>query len=195
MKRSFFFRRILFPLLVLVLAAGAGSISAGEQLPGRKSMQISERTDAGDWYGTWFYKSRDQRIVLWFRRGEHNLPEYRLHYQSLGSPEAFVTDWSGVAEYSVRGHEAVFRLESKSRGENLIQGTLFWDLQFTRSGRTREADVEIYRGRDGRALVMHFLKQKLTIKRKGKTAVDETSGAWTFLKASRRIVRWEEIPF
>jgi hypothetical protein len=106
-----------------------------------------------------------------------------------------MTDWNGMAEYSVRGNPAVYNLKPTSRDENLIKATLHWDLQFDLSGRTRSGEVEMYRGRNGRVLVMKFPDQKLTVKKKEKLATTETTTAWSFLKASRRMVRWEEIPF
>jgi hypothetical protein len=194
MNRSVTFHRLVLIALILGMFAPL-FVLGGEQLPGRKAMLVAERTDAGDWYGTWYYKTRSIRVVMWIRAGQDELPEYRLQYQSLSSPESFMTDWNGLAEYSVRGNQAVYNLKPTSRDENVIKATLHWDLQFDSSGRTRSGDVEMYRGRNGRVLVMMFPDQKLTVKKKGKIASSEATLAWTFLKASKRTVRWEEIPF
>ena len=180
----------LFVIAVLIASVAGG---AGERRPGLQTYKTSPRTEAGDWYGTWVYKSRDQRVVLWLRADASGRPEYRLQYQSLGTPEAFTTDWTGRSEYAVTGTDALFHLAAKERGEHSIRGTLDWDLQFERSGRRRTAEFEMFRGGDGRHLVLHFHKQSLVIRKGDKEATDNSPGAWTFIKNSRRLVLWEEI--
>jgi len=180
----------LFAAAVLVLSMAHG---AGERRPGPQQYKATPRTDAGQWSGTWVYKSRNQRIVLWLRDNESGKPEYRLQYQSLSSPETFVTDWNGRAEYAVTGTDALFDLAAAERDANTIRGTLKWDLQFKKSGRLKTGTFEMYRGGNGRHLVLNFPKQSLTLRRGKKVATEESGSAWTFIKYSRRLVLWEEV--
>ncbi len=183
--------------LVSLLAAAVLMLSvvhgAGTRRPGPTTLKTAPRTDSGNWYGTWIYKSRDQRILLWLRETESGKPEYRMQYQSLGTPEAFITDWTGRSEYAIAGTDAVFHLAAVKRNADSITGTLEWDLQFEDSGRRRSGEFEMFRGGDGRQLVMHFHKQALVVRRAGKEAVDEAPSAWTFIKYSKRLVLWEEV--
>jgi hypothetical protein len=139
------------------------------------------------------YKSRQQRIVLWLREEQPGKPEYKLQYQSTSTPEAFTTDWNGRAEYAVTGTDALFNLAATEKDGNTIRGTLEWDLQFEKSGRNKSGKFLMYRGGDGRHLVMHFHDQSLTIRRAGKEASEQTETAWTFIKHSKRHILWEEI--
>ena len=180
----------LFAAAFLMLSLAHG---AGERRPGPTDMKLTPRTDAGVWSGTWVYKSRDQRIVLWLKETEPGKPEYSLQYQSMGTPEAFTTDWNGRAEYAVTGTGALFHLAPVKRDANTITGTLEWDLQFEKSGRKRTGEFEMYRGSDGRELILYFNKQRLTVRRAGKEGIDEAPSAWTFSKYSKRLVRWEEV--
>lgn len=180
----------LFVSVVLIASVANG---AGARRPGLQTYKTSPRTDAGDWYGTWVYKSRQQRVVLWLRADAAGQPEYRLQYQSLGTPEAFITDWTGRSEYAVTGTDASFHLVANQRSKDSISGTLDWNLQFEKTGRRRVAEFEMFRGGDGRHLVLNFPKQSLIIRKGDKEATDDSPGAWTFIKNSKRLVLWEEI--
>lgn len=187
------FRRTLAGIFIVALLALGTAIAAGKRPIGQSAFSTDPRTDAGDWYGTWVYKSRHQRVVIWIREDSSGQPEYRLQYQSMGSAEAFNTDWTGRADYAVTGTDASFQLKAVKRDENSITGTLEWDLQFEMAGRRKSGEFEMYRAGDGRLLVMHFFNHTVTIRREGKEASDQSDTAWNFSKASKRQVLWEEI--
>ena len=188
-----YFRQTLAGIFIIALLVPGTAIAVGKRPIGQAAFKPNPRTDAGNWSGTWIYKSRQQRIVLWLREDSSGKPEYRLQYQSLSTSEAFTTDWAGRAEYTVTGTDALFNLAAGKRDENTIAGTLEWDLQFEKAGRRKAGEFRMYRGGDGRHLIMHFFNYTVTIRRDDKVASDQTDSAWTFLKASRRLVRWEEI--
>ncbi|MBD3868277.1 MAG: hypothetical protein IFK94_09140 [Acidobacteria bacterium] len=180
----------LFAAAVLAMSLVHG---AGQRRPGVSDLRLTPQTNAGHWHGTWVYKSRQQRIVLWLREDESGKPEYRMQYQSTSTPEAFITDWAGRADYAVAGTDAVFHLAATERDADTIQGTLEWDLQFEKGGRKRAGKFLIYRGGAGRHLVIHFHEQSLTVRKGDKEATENSSSAWTFIKYSKRLVLWEEI--
>jgi hypothetical protein len=130
---------------------------------------------------------------MWLREEEPGKPEFKLQYQSLSTPEAFVTDWAGRSDYTVTGTDALFHLAATEKDSDTIQGTLEWNLQFEKSGRNKSGKFLMYRGGDGRHLVMHFHEQDLTIRRAGKEATENAESAWTFIKYSKRLILWEEI--
>lgn len=185
--------RILASLFVAALLLSSVAYGVEQRRPGIAEFHLTPRTDAGDWYGTWAYKSRNQRILLWLQEDESGKPEFRLQYQDLGSTEAFGTDWTGRADYTVVGNDALFHMATDKWDANTITGTLKWDLHVKSLDRQRAGKFEMYRGDDGRILVLHFFDQLLTIQRGEKKAVDETPIAWTFVKISKREIRWEEI--
>ncbi len=187
------FRRTLAWIFILALLSVGTAIATGRRPLGQSAFSTAPRTDAGDWYGTWVYKSRHQRIVVWIREDSSGKPEYRLQYQSMGSAETFTTDWTGRADYTVTGTDALFHLKAGKRDENSITGTLEWDLQFENSGRHKAGEFVMYRAGDGRLMVMHLFNHTVTIKREGKEASDQSDAAWNFSKVSRRQVLWEEI--
>jgi hypothetical protein len=61
--------------------------------------------------------------------------------------------------------------------------------------RTDTSDINIYRAGRGRQMVFHFHNYKRTIKRGDQISSQRLDQAWTFLKASKRLARWEELPF
>ena len=82
-----------------ILAAAALAIVVATPLVAQpspaphRSVRIAERTDAGDWDGTWWYVSRDAKMALWIRTVD-GVPELRFQYASKNAPEGFVTDWN-----------------------------------------------------------------------------------------------------
>ena len=79
---------------VLLLASLLPLRSAEEQIvtqPERDPMGptaviVPERTNQGNWDGTWVYVNRDARYALWMRTGEDGRPEIRLKFQRPSRP-------------------------------------------------------------------------------------------------------------
>lgn len=153
------------------------------------------RTDAGVWDGTWYYVHRDGRMAIWIRRGKDDKPEVKLQYQSLTAPEAFETDWNGKANYYLAGQPATFEVALEERTDTTIRGTWKWDVQFEDSGRTEAGAFTFYRASDGRQLVLKFDRWERIIRRRDQVKRYSRPPAWTFVKASKRLVLWDEIPF
>lgn len=165
-------------------------------LAGAKGMGVSapERTDEGRWKGTWMYTYRDGRMALWLR-GDGGEPELKIRFQSVSSPEAFETDWQGEADYDVAGHPGAFTLDLETSDPDTLRGTLFWQLEGSNSTRTEKGDFTAYRAGDGRRLVVRFDEYARTIESGAKRFHAEPTPVWVFRKASRRLVRWDELPF
>jgi hypothetical protein len=161
---------------------------------GLSGKQVPERTDAGNWHGTWYYVSRDFKLAMWIRH-EGEVPEVMLRFLSLAAPEGFQTDWAGQAEYPVRTGSGTFRLTVTEGDANTIKGSWDWKLQMGKSARVETGTFTIFRTSDGRSLVMNFDELNRRIER-GETK-DEMRGApaWTFRKASKRLALWDELPF
>jgi hypothetical protein len=186
--------RAAFGVLVLA-SAGAltlASVSEPPEAPQEKEAPAPPRTDAGVWDGTWVYVSRDSRLALWLRTTAGK-PELRLQYQSLAQAEAFETDWNGVATYYLAGQPASFQIEITRRDANTIEGKWNWDLDFEDSGRYEDGAFTLYRAGDGRQLVLRFDKLERRIRRNADVTRYTIKTAWTFTKASKRLVLWDEV--
>lgn len=156
---------------------------------------VPARTDAGVWEGTWYYVYRDGWMAIWIRRGKDAKPEVKLRYLSLVSPEAFETDWNGKATYYLVGQPATFEIALDERTDTTIRGTWTWDVQFEDSGRTETGAFTLYRASDGRQMVLKFDRWERIIRRRDEVKRYSRPPAWTFVKASKRLVLWDEIPF
>ena len=70
---------------------------------GRTKLSAPERSDEGDWYGTWYFVSRSRKMAVWFR-DKDGVPQMRVRLQEQAQGlEGFSTDWEGQAEYSAAG--------------------------------------------------------------------------------------------
>ncbi len=156
---------------------------------------VPVRTDAGVWDGTWYYVHRDGWMAMWIRRAKDAKPEVKLQYLSLIAPEAFETDWNGKATYYLVGQPATFEIALDERTDTTIRGTWKWDVQFEDSGRTETGTFTLYRASDGRQMVLKFDRWERIIRRRDEVKRYSRPPAWTFVKASKRLVLWEEIPF
>jgi hypothetical protein len=150
------------------------------------------RSDAGVWDGTWFYSSRDARIMVWMRT-QDGKPELKLQYQSLASAESFETDWTGKASYYLAGEPASFDCHLTEGDANTIRGTWDWRVEFDDSGRSEVGTFTIYRAGDGRQLLMRFDTLERKVRRRDEIQKHSLATAWTFMKASKRIVLWDEV--
>lgn len=160
----------------------------------RTGVRIPDPTEAGVWDGTWWYLSRDAEIAIWLRT-ENGKPELKLRYASRFAPEDFTTDWNGSAEYETKDGQGVFALHLDERDENSLKGTWDWKLDLPNSGRIETAKVELYRSGTGRQLVIRFDEMKLVLIRGDRESTIPIKQALTFRKASKRLLRWEELPF
>jgi len=161
----------------------------------RRDLIIPDRTDAGVWDGTWYYISRDHKIALWIRTTD-GLPELQIQYFGFTMAEHFITDWQGHAEYDVKGrHLGRFDFAITERDANTIKGSMDWTLQVGETTRSETANFTMYRAGHGLSIIMRFNEYE----RVETTAKERRSWrpeqSWTFRKASKRLVLWEELPF
>jgi hypothetical protein len=177
--------------LALALAPPARA-QGGDRDFGKESIIVPERTDAGVWDGTWSFVSRDNRMVLWLRT-QNGKPELKLQYQSLANAEAFETDWTGRSSYYLAGEPATFECVLTQRDANTLQGNWNWKLEFEDSGRVEVGTFTIYRAGDGRQLVMRFDKLERQLRRRDEVKRYQMNTSWTFTKASKRILLWDEV--
>lgn len=192
--------RIFIGALLCVLAALASPslLPAQENPPPLKASTVSSpgRTDAGEWSGTWYYKSRTEKWALWMR--EHDgVPELKFQYLDYDQGENFITDWTAVSRYAAREMKGLFEPRFRTRDSDVIEGDWFWQLGtpgVDGSVRTETATFDMYRSARGRQLVLRFhdFERVYEGRRVYRLAAEQ---AWTFHKASRRLVRWQELPF
>ena len=163
---------------------------------GRTAMYAGDPTTAGDWAGTWMYVWRDGRMALWLRTGADGAPEGRLQYQSTAGPETFETDWKGKATYYLSGQPATFEMRFARRERDEITGRWDWRVEFADSGRSETGDFRIYRVGNGRLLAFEFQKgYEKGVRRGINVSKSVVPPVVNFVKASRRIVLWDELPW
>jgi hypothetical protein len=191
---------------VLALACAAlaapgprGDGGATVELPvkdplGRAAVIVPERSDAGDWDGTWVFVTRDARYALWLRTEEGKV-RTRLRFQSVSTPEAFETGWDGNATYTLAGYPVTFALGLDAADAKTLAGRWAWDAEFPDSARKETGTFEAFRSGDGRSLVLRFKSFERTVRRRDDVRTYRTLPVWTFRKVSKREVLWDEIPF
>ncbi len=160
---------------------------------GRSTILRPEFTDRGEWKGTWFYANRDVRVMFWLREDDSGKPEFRLQLFNMSAPEQFTTDWNGKATYDVEGNPGRFSLTPIEVGPDLIRARWEWEVVFVDSARRETADVTIRRTGDGRRFAMTFEPVRREIERFGETSTYEYAQVWTFSKASKRQIIWDEL--
>ena len=101
-------RTILATALIAAAALSAAPARSASSPYGEMGVFAGDRTNAGDWTGTWIYVWRDGRMALWLRPGKDGKLEARFQFQSTSSPETFETDWSGKSTYYLSGEPATF---------------------------------------------------------------------------------------
>jgi hypothetical protein len=160
----------------------------------RSAVALPERSDAGEWDGTWFYLNRSMRMVLWLET-ENGTPRLKIEYASDAPNERFTTDWDGEAAYIAAEHHGRFSLRITEADADTIRGAWSWILDFGERSRQEAADVTLYRTGDGRRLVMQFDgHERVLISPSGVSPLlSET--AWTFRKVSKRLALSDELPF
>ena len=194
------------PTRILLAAVGVSALLAAmpasaqseretfHPLFGRSDVAIPLPTDDGVWGGTWFYVNRDIRMALWIRPGEDH-PKVKVQFLRSGLHERFTTDWDGHVEFKAEGAPGIFTLGVTDGDDNRISATWDWDLQFADSGRTEKGTVQIYRTGDGRLMVFMFEDVERKIRRGQRFQEYPLNQVWTFRKASKREVLWDELPF
>jgi len=195
---------VRFPGGILAVAAIAAiglTARAGEvktNIPAfaneRLLVKKPDPTTAGSFDGTWMYINRDGRYALWLRTKD-GVPQAKVQYQSLASPESFETDWDGKAVYYLGGSPVTFELKLGACDPNQLLGTWTWLLQIDQSARKETADLVVNRTAYGRSLLMDFQNYTKTITREGKDQVFKPPVAWTWTKVSKRELLWDELPF
>ena len=189
-------RTILATALIAAAVLSAAPARSATSPYGEMGVFAGERTNAGDWTGTWMYVWRDGRMALWLRPGKDGKPEARFQFQSTASPETFETDWSGKSTYYLSGEPATFELKLLKRDKDEILAHWDWNVDFVNSGRTERGDLKIYRVGDGRMLAFEFQPGYMKeIRRHDKVTKAEAVPLFNFVKASRRIVLWDELPW
>jgi hypothetical protein len=182
-------------LVVGLPASGPARAQSLPEIYGHETVDAPKPTEAGDWYGTWYYVSRARKMALWIR--EEN-GETRLKLQlrgQKGNPESFVTDWEGRAVYSIAGVHGKFILELDEKNADSLSGSWTWTLRSATGGQHETADVEIYRAGWGRQLVWNIENVKRRTEGDATPRSDLERIVWVFRKASRRQVLWSELPF
>jgi hypothetical protein len=91
---------VLCSVLIAGFAApGYAPAQSRSQYVGRTTVTAPDRTDAGEWDGTWFYVTRARKMALWIRT-EDGQPRMKLRLLGQsGGLESFTTDWDSQAEY------------------------------------------------------------------------------------------------
>jgi hypothetical protein len=161
---------------------------------GHTDLRVPKPTDAGEWDGTWWYVNRDARMAIWLRTVD-GLPELKFQFMSLSAPEGFATDWNAHSEYETRNAAGLFDLQIDERDANTIKGTWNWTLDTDDSARRQRGEVTIFRTGSGRQLVVYFNRFEFSIGRKDQEKWQPARQSWTFRKASKRLVLWDELPF
>ena len=196
-------RRAAIRLASIALLAG---VAAAQEPPvktspderftdwGRETHTVPVASNQGVWDGTWFYVNRDVRLAMWIKT-EAGTPQVKLRYNSMNTGEGFETDWSGKADYQVRDAVAKFDLGLARRDADVIEGHWEWALKAGSSLRLEEGDYRMYRAGDGRFLALVIDSLTKTLRSGGKDEVYKVPLSWTFRKASKRLVLWDELPF
>src|SRR5262245_41852039 len=140
-------RMAIAALMAGVLLATVAASSAQDEPPDQApaaSDGLPGLTTEGEWHGTWTYINRNEQVMLWID-GHGERPKVKVQYFSLVTPEAFQTDWDGIATYELAGEPATFHMEVTSGDANRIDGTWLWDVQFSAAGRSERGSFTLYR--------------------------------------------------
>lgn len=181
---------------VLVATPRPTPAQEGQNLTyGRTTVRGAERTDAGDWIGTWYYVSRSRKMAVWIRDWRGEL-QFKLKVQSKGGGrESFTTDWGSRAEYDYLGMPARFGIHFDQFDQQTIAGGWLWELGDEAKGRRETLDFTMYRSGLGRQMVAIVRDFKRDYFGMNAVPVSVELQVWLFTKASRRTVLWEELPF
>lgn len=179
--------------MAAVIALGLTLLALSAPLVAQKFVTpVPDRSDAGSWEGTWYFVSRQEKVALWIRE-DGKKPRLKLRYLNPNTREGFTTDWETRASYRFDTKQGKFLIELSQRDANTLAGSWIWQLG-TDVGRWETGEVTLFRIDDGRMAVMDFenLVRMHVGQGHSRLLLNRT---WTFLKASRGMARWEELPF
>ena len=183
-------------VLALALAVPAEEEKAGLRGfgPERVVISMADPTNAGTFDGTWMYSNRDMQFGMWIRT-KNGVPQVKLQFQSLASPEAFESDWDGKAAYYLAGSPVTFELKLGTSSADRIAGAWSWVLKAGQTGRSETANIVMYRTWDGRTLLMDFQDYERVLTRGSQDKAIKTANVWNWVKISKRELLWDEFPF
>lgn len=154
-----------------------------------------EMTTEGTFAGTWVYVSRERRIAMWIRLDDAGRPEARFQVFGVGIGESFRTDWTGRAEYVLAGAPAKFEAVARERDPDRVLGTWNWSVQGENAGRLERGSFEMYRTEDGRKIALVFPDFERSVRDGDREKMWSQPHTIAFIKVSKRLVQWEELPF
>jgi len=181
--------------VAVAAALGVAAVPSGAQQPeyttayGRSTVIAPERTDAGNWTGTWFYVNKRRKMALWMRV-EDGTAKFMLRSQERG--KNLLTDWDGQASYHVGDAAGEFSMTLDQQDDKTISGSWAWTFDDGQRGWKETADFTMYRTSHGRQLVMSISDWQ---RDQGGRSEKREFQVWTFRKASRRQALWAELPF
>lgn len=179
----------------LLLAATTIGLCLCLTPPGTASADGPSWTDDGNWDGTWVYRNRELQVAI-YGRTHNGLPQLKFQFRSTVMPDAFVTDWDGRASYLFAGNPASFETILTERDANVIKGTWSWERTASGDRRKEEGRFTLRRSGDGRWMTLVFEDLERTRYRAtGEPLRHPVNQSWGFRKVSKRVVRWEELPF
>jgi hypothetical protein len=183
---------------IFVVAFAALAVDVKTDIPGmgpdKQLLVKADPTTAGTFDGTWMYVNRDARWALWIRTKD-GVPQVKMQFQSLASPEAFETDWNGKSLYYLAGNPVNFEFKLGKSNSHQLQGSWAWALEIDKQVRREKADVVVYRTVYGRTLLMDFQNYEQIVTRNGRDTSMRVPFSWTFSKISQRELLWDELPF
>ena len=156
---------------------------------GRSTVRAPERTDAGDWAGTWYYVNKRRKMAFWMRI-EDGTPKFKFRLQEQG--KNLLTDWDGQASYMVGGDPAEYSMILDQQDDKTISGRWVWTVGNEDRGWKETAEFTMYRTGHGRQLVMRILDWR---RERSNQTEHVKYQVWSFRKASRGQALWGELPF
>ena len=187
-------------LLLLAAAAPFADEPVAREAPvffdgiyGWSTVNVPDITEQGTWDGTWFYVNRDLRFMLWMRHNDAGELEARMQFFRLGVGERFRTDWNGVTRYETDGAPGLFEMKIREANDVYVLADWKWSVEFADSARREEGTLQIVRTGDGRRLSFQFDPFWREIDRFGVPSRIERPEFVSFVKASKRLLRWDEL--
>ena len=192
--------RLSFGLLLTLVAAlllpSVLLAQRHQRTQAKSAVSSPDRTDAGEWYGTWYYKTHKEKWALWMRM-EGDVAQLKIQFQNYDTGENFISNWDALSHYASSEKKGLFELTFAQRDIDLIKGDWVWQLgtaEVDSFVRTETASFQMYRVASGRQLVLRLDDFERVYKGRDLYTL-AAEQAWTFHKASRRLVRWQELPF
>ena len=161
-------------------------------------------TSDGRFEGTWYRLEPGMKQVVQLRRGANDAWEIRFIWESRDELR-IDTGWKPRVEFTVRGMAGSFELalvQPRSDAPRLVCRYRLDQDGARKSHLIEEGDVALYRAGDGRSLV--WLQDPLTTKVEIPDPIapyeadgqhEEQQRLWIFMKASNRVIEWDEIPW